>query len=214
LTEPQPLAWDMKELWLEGANLTLAVGDVLLIIADSDGTKQASIQQVTTVTPEAAANRTGVTLAKISDPSSTEAANSVAVSPPGVYVMRAASSPFGHNAPKKPVYVRGKFQNEFEEWKLDPQETPALLTLSARNDKILPGSWVVIGQFDLKDSGSEGTDPGPLNLGDLTWTWIISKAINVTHLSVARYGMAGSATLLVLEKGWKESMSFWCCCAP
>ena len=42
LTEPQTLAWDMKELWLEGVNLTLAVGDVLLIIADSGG-NQASV---------------------------------------------------------------------------------------------------------------------------------------------------------------------------
>ncbi|MGB7948704.1 MAG: hypothetical protein WCH75_13555, partial [Candidatus Binatia bacterium] len=209
LTEPQTLAWDMKELWLEGANLTLAVGDVLLIIADADGTKQASIRRVTKVTPDGAANRTGVALETISIPSLTELGASAATSPPGVYVMRAAPSPFGHNAPKKPVYnAHGEFQNEFVEWQLDGLENPLFLMLSARNEKILPGSWLVIGQFDLKDSGSAGVPSEPLELADLTYTWIVSKVVSVTHLSVARYGMAGSGTWLLLDKGWNRSNEY------
>ena len=203
LTEPQTLTWDMTVLWLAGANITLSVGDMLMIIADADGTKQAAIRRVTKVTPDAAANRTGVELGTISIPELTELSDGVVNSPSGVSVMRAAGSPFGHNAPQEPKYSGGEFQG-FEEWQLDKFEHPNLLTLSARNDKILPGSWVVIGQFDLKDSVAEGAPSEPLDLGDLTWTWIISKVVNVTHLSVARYGMAGSGTLLVLEKGWKR----------
>ena len=205
LTEPQTLVWDMTELWLEGATLNLVVGDVLLIIADDGGSKQAAIKRVSAVGPDVAANRTTVMLTKISGPVHTEMSDGVVNSPPGVYVLRAAVSPFGHNAPKKPVYnEHGRFTNEFIEWPLDIFETPAVLTLSARNDKILPGSWVVIGQFDLKESGSGGIATEPLSLEDLTWTWIISKALSVAHLSVARYGMAGNATLVALEKGWKR----------
>ena len=97
LTETQTLAWDMKQLWLEGVNLTLSVGDVLLIIADAAGTKQASLQRVTKVSADANANRTGVTLAAISTTAQTVIADS-----PGVFVMRTIASPFGHNAPLKP----------------------------------------------------------------------------------------------------------------
>ena len=204
LTEPQSLAWDMKMLWLEGANITLSTGDVLLIIADADGVKNAAIRLVTKVTPDAAANRTEVALGTISIPSMTELSDSVADNPPGVFVMRASTAPFGHNAPKESIYTSGGTFDEFKEWQLDQYEQTNLLTLSARNDKILPGSWVVIGQFDLKDSSAEETPPEPLDLGDLTWTWIISKVFNVTHFSVARYGLAGSGTMLVLEKGWKR----------
>jgi hypothetical protein len=179
------------------------VGDVVLIIADTNGTKQAAIRRVSNVTSDATANRTGVALATISIPSLTELSDSVAQTQSGVYVMRAAASPFGHNAPKQPVYSDGIFQNRYSEWSLEG-EYPNLLTLSARNDKIFPDSWVVIGQFDLKDAGAERTTSEPLQLEDLTWTWIISKVINITHLAVARYGMAGSGTLLFLEKGWKR----------
>ena len=97
LTETQTLAWDMKQLWLEGVNLTLSVGDVLLIIADAAGTKQASLQRVTKVSADANANRTGVTLAAISP----EPEESVTADKPGVFVMRTIASPFGHNAPKE-----------------------------------------------------------------------------------------------------------------
>ena len=133
LTETQTLAWDMKQLWLEGVNLTLSVGDVLLIIADAAGAKQASLRRVTKVSADANANRTGVTLATIST-----AAQTVARDGPGVFVMRTIASSFGHNAPLKPVYnKRGQFQNLFTEWDLEAENT-SQMTLSARNDKILP----------------------------------------------------------------------------
>ena len=188
LTEPQTLRWDMGKLWLEGGTLQLAVGDVLLIIADEEGVKQAAIQRVTTIQADAATNRTRVLLSKISDPSLTETDETVATSPPAVYALRAAPSPFGHNAPLQPHYTAKKFDGTFTEWPLDPLEGEKLLLLSTRNDKILPDSWIVIGQLEL----------------NLTPTWIVSKVLGVAHLSVARYGMAGNGTLLALSNGWKK----------
>ena len=193
LTEPQTLRWDMGELWLEGGNLQLTVGDVFLIIADEDGVNQAAIQRVTTIQADAAANRTRVLLSKISDPSLTETDEQVAITPPGVYAMRAAPSPFGHNAPLQPKYVNKKFEGTFKEWPLDPSEGEQLLLLSTRHDKVLPGSWIVIGQLEW-------------NLIEMKFTpiWIVSKVIDAVHLSVARYGIAGNGTLLALSKGWKK----------
>jgi hypothetical protein len=204
LTEPQTLAWDMEMLWLAGANIALSTGDVLLIIAETEGAKQAAIRRVAKVTPDTAANRTQVALGTISLPAMTELSDDIANGPPGVFVMRASATPFGHNAPKESTYTTDGTFDEFREWQLDPYEQTNLLTLSARNEKILPGSLVVIGQFDLKDSDAEEVLSEPLDPGDLTWTWMISKVFNVTHLSVARYGMAGSGTMLMLTKGWKR----------
>ena len=201
LTEPQTLRSDMGDVWLEGGNLQLTVGDVLFIIADADGGKQAAIQRVAEVGADASANRTRVMLTKISDPLLTEADEQVAITPPGIYAMRAAPSPFGHNAPLEPQYTGTVFNGTFLEWKFDA-ESELLLMLSTRHDKILPNSWIVIGQFDLKDPTAP--PPVPLNVEDLKWIWIVSRVIGVTHLSVARYGIAGSGTLLALSKGWKK----------
>ena len=184
----------MAELWLEGANLTLAVGDVLLIIADTAGTKQASLRRVSKVTSDANANRTGVTLAMIST-----TAQTVSTLQPGVFVMRANASPFGHNAPLKPDYETSgdsKFKGTFSEWLLDTNEDTTQLTLSARNEKILADTWAVIEQFDVDDS----------TLGIFTRKWIFSMVKEVTHLSVARYGIAGSVTRLIFEQNaWEKN---------
>lgn len=183
LSETQTLTWDMKELWLEGANFTLAVGDVLLIIADSAGTKQASLRRVIKVTPDANVNRTGVTLATISP----EPEESVTADKPAAFVMRAITSPFGHNAPKEAKFTNNTYS--YDEWLLDGAEDESQLTLSYRNEKILAGSWAVIEQDD------PGTE---------TRKWIFSKVNGVMHLSVARYGVAGSATRLMLETPWDD----------
>ena len=185
LTETQTLAWDIKELWLAGANLTLAVGDVLMIIADADGEKQASVRRVTQVSPDASANRTGVTLATIST-----TPQAVTALTTGVFAMRANAAPFGYNAPLKADYDtpanggEAKFKGTFSEWSLDDAESVTQLTLSARNDKILADSWAVVEQF-VFDS-----------VRGATRRWIFSRVDRVTHLAVARYGLAGSATRL------------------
>ena len=195
LTETQTLAWDMKQLWLEGVNLTLSVGDVLLIIADAAGTKQASLQRVTKVSADANANRTGVTLAAISTTAQTVIADS-----PGVFVMRTIASSFGHNAPLKPVYnKRGQFQNLFTEWDFEGENT-SQMTLSARNDKVFIGSWVVIEQDDPNVAKLAIIDTDPEEAKRI---WTFSQVTGVTHRSVAKYGLAGSATSLTLSETWE-----------
>ena len=105
LSETQTLTWNMTQVWLAGVNLTLAVGDVLLIIADAAATKQASLRRVTKVSPDAGANRTGVTLTTISH----HRPQTVTADSSGVFVMRTIASPFGHNAPLKPKYDRRSY---------------------------------------------------------------------------------------------------------
>lgn len=191
LTEPQTLTWDMKEIWLEGATLNLAVGDVLLIIADEDGTKQAAIQRMAAITLDAAANRTRVALAKISVPPRTETSESVSTSPPGVYVMRAAPSPFGHNAPKEAIYKKDGTFRKFQEWDLHGERRNEI-TLSSRNDKLFDGSWIVIEQ-DHPD------DP------DGARQWIFASIKNITHLSMAKYGMAGNTSRVKFDAFWNRN---------
>ena len=183
LTEAQSLAWNSTELWLEGAGLNLNIGDSLLIVAAAGATKQASLRRVTKIDPNADANRTRVNLATISSAAVTVTANK-----PGVWVMRAVASPFGHNAPLKPNYSAGVFQNTFSEWSLDG-ETDDKITLSARHEKILAGSWLV-----LEQDNSAGT----------ARVWIFAKANGVSHLSLAKYGIAGNGTRLTLSTPWQK----------
>jgi hypothetical protein len=182
LTEAQSLAWNITELWLEGASLNLNIGDSLLIIAAAGATKQASLRRVTKVEPDANANRTRVNLATIST-----AVVAVTNDKLGVWVMRTVASPFGHNAPLKPNYSGGVFQNTFSEWSLDG-ETDDKITLSARHEKILTGSWLVIEQ-----DNSAGT----------ARVWIFAKANGVSHRSLAKYGIAGNGTRLSLSTPWQ-----------
>jgi hypothetical protein len=185
LTETQTLAWDMTELWLAGANVTVTVGDLLLIVAPNGSGYDASIRRVTVVESSREADRARVFLATIST-----SAGSVSASKPGVYVMRSTVSPFGHNAPLQPQYSSGVFQGTFSEWALDGAELDSLLTLSSRNDKILDNSFVVIEQDD-PDSGSR--------------MWTFATVTAVTHRSVARYGLAGNGTRLSLSTGWTKN---------
>ena len=185
LTETQTLAWNMTELWLAGANVTVTVGDLLLIVAPNGSGYDASIRRVTVVESSREADRARVFLATIST-----SAGSVSASKPGVYVMRSTVSPFGHNAPLQPQYSSGVFQGTFSEWALDGAELDSLLTLSSRNDKILDNSFVVIEQDD-PDSGSR--------------MWTFATVTAVTHRSVARYGLAGNGTRLSLSTGWTKN---------
>jgi Baseplate J-like protein len=194
LTESQTLAWDMTELWLEGANLLLTVGDLLLLHAPNQtGGFDASLRRVTKVTPDAAGNRTSVLLDQVSD-----APQAVGTNSPAVFVMRSLVSPFGHNAPEEAIYVNGKI-DRFQEWPMD-DEAEERITLSSRNEKILKDSWVVI----------EQDEPAVLNLttidADPERIWKFSSVNQVTHRSVAKYGMAGNATRLVLDKPWEKGV--------
>ena len=135
LTDSQTLVWNMTELWLDGVNVTLAVGDLLLIVAEKVGGFEASLRRVTAVRADAATDRTGLSLSAISMSAAT-----VTAARPGVYTMRTIASPFGHNAPLAPQYnSSGVFQGTFSEWKLDTNEPVDEITLSSRYDKIQGG---------------------------------------------------------------------------
>jgi hypothetical protein len=182
LTETQVLAWDMTELWLEGANLTLAIGDVLLIATDASGVMEASLRRVTQVRPDPSANRTRLMLEEISPEP-----QPVTSSRPGVWVMRTMASPFGHNAPLEPVYDPPGVFKKFQEWALDEADKARdALTLSTRHDKILAGSWVAVERDDPFDSAVR--------------LWTFAKVKDVVHLSAARYGIAGNVTLLRFDQ--------------
>jgi hypothetical protein len=186
LSEPQTLAWDIDEIWVDGVNLSLNPGDSLLIhAANAAGGFDGSLRRVTKVQPDADAKRTHLALEEISNE-----AQPVETTQPGVWVMRTLASPFGHNAPKEAIYDGGVLDS-FSEWSLDG-ETPGKITLSSRNEKILDDSWIVIEQDDPDEEKS-------------VRLWIFSEVTRVTHLSVAKYGIAGGATRLELSRPWKRN---------
>jgi len=178
LTEPQALAWNMTELWLEGVNVGLTVGDALLIVADNGLTVEASLRRVTRIEAEIDRRNTRVWLADIST-----SAGSIAATQPGVYVMRTIASPFGHNAPLKATYANNAYS--YDEWDLDG-ETEGVLGLGSRHDKILVDSWAAVERENNFVPGSR--------------IWSFAKVTGVTHQSMAKYGMAGSATKLSFDK--------------
>ena len=185
LTETQELIWNMTSLWLEGTTLTLAVGDVLLIVVENAGTFEASLRRVTRVEPDAGLGSTDVSLVDIST-----SAGTIAATQPGVYVMRTTTAPFGHNAPMKPSFDDdGNYVPV--EWDLDDEEDDFVLLLASKQDKVFPKSWLVVEQDD-PDTTNERV-------------WIFSKVSTVSHRSVARYGIAGSVTRVGLETPWLRS---------
>jgi hypothetical protein len=184
-TESQLLSWNMTELWLAGTNVSLTVGEVLLIVTETGGGFEASVRRVTRVAPHPDHLSVQVLLATLST-----SAGTIAATKPGVYVLRSQASPFGHNAPLQPQYNdSGVFLGEFDEWALDADETVTRITLSSRNDKIMKDSFAVI----------EQDDPGN---GSRTWTFALLS--DVVHRSVARYGIAGNGTRLSLSAGWTK----------
>ncbi len=185
LTETQVLAWNMTELWLAGT-VTLTVGDVLLIVAQNGSGFDASIRCISSVAAKPDRDSTRVSLITIST-----SAGSISATRPGVYVMRSAASPFGHNAPLQPQFSGGVFQGTYSEWALDGGEQVNAITLNSRYDKILDNSFVVIEQDD------------PSN-GSRIWTF--GTVTDVTHRSVARYGVAGSGTRLNLSASWTKGL--------
>ena len=185
-TQSQSLSWNMTELWLDGTNVSLMVGEVVLIVTESGSGFDASIRRVTAVVSHPDRLSTQVRLATIST-----SAKPIAASKPSVYVLRSQASPFGHNAPLQPQYSGGVFSGTFSEWPLDANEIVTRITLSSRNDKILKDSFAVV----------EQDDPGT---GSRIWTFALVS--DVVHRSVARYGIAGNGTQLTLSAGWTKGV--------
>jgi hypothetical protein len=106
-----------------------------------------------------------------------------------VYALRAKTSPFGNNAPQQPIVPNGGGPVTYTEWKFSQTDLAhsSVLYLESVNDKIMPGSWVVIHRTD-----PDAHDPQPL----------ITPVNGVQSVSRADYLMAGKVTRLELDKAW------------
>jgi hypothetical protein len=126
----------------------------------------------------------------------------------GVYAFRTQSGPFGHAAPKRPMFAREQQAGHeterslvgYTEWLLGSDGTPptagdrdesigfessTTVTLDSARDAILPGSWIAIIRPNPKK------EPLALTL----WR---AKAVNV--VSRANYGVSARATRIDLQR--------------
>jgi len=181
LSEQQALIVDPHKLYLDGANLNLSVGDLILVMIQEPEVLRSSLSRVQQIRVDFDASRTTISLASVSGSGSSSQTHAET----GVWVMRTAATPFGHNAPLNRPITDGV--GDPEEWELlAPDAQANKLTLSTRYDKLVAGSWVFIEQ-DI----------------DSTRGWTLAKVTGVTHRSVARYGLAGSVTQLNLGTPWQ-----------
>ena len=111
-----------------------------------------------------------------------------------VHAFRVSASPFGHNAPLKPVPNNNGVPVETVEWPLfeasrikqsksdeSPAEDRTLLALDAVYEQITPGGWVVIER--------------PTHT-------IITQIESIRKVSKAAYGITGRVTELKLKTEW------------
>lgn len=119
-----------------------------------------------------------------------------------VFAMRSKAAPFGNNAPLK-VHYAGSPPSApiYTDWPIledgpigtvattVSHETDNLLFLDSANDKVLPGSWVVIDTTGV-DTSQTNVIPSP----GLQYV----KAGDVKSVSRADYGMSGKTTRIVL----------------
>jgi hypothetical protein len=116
----------------------------------------------------------------------------VAPDPTGeVHALRVQAAPFGHNAPKKAIFGEKGVIIRHDEWPLeDPEGTPGpdvmTIQLDAVYDQIIPGSWVVI-------ENPESSIPR-----------LVTRVQDARKTSVARYGLTGRVTELVLQDAWLQ----------
>jgi predicted phage baseplate assembly protein len=114
----------------------------------------------------------------------------VAPDPTGeVHALRVQAAPFGHNAPKKAIFGEKGVIIRHDEWPLeDPEGTPGpdamTIQLDAVYDQIIPGSWVVI-------ENPKSSIPR-----------LVTRVLDARKTSVARYGLTGRVTELVLQDSW------------
>jgi hypothetical protein len=118
-------------------------------------------------------------------------------SPVQVYALRAKTAPFGNNAPAQPkVPARGGGPVTYAEWKFSDSSKTDLtdqstLYLESVNDKIVPGSWVVITR----------TDPAAPKQP------FITTVKSVRSVSRADYLMGAKVTQSELDQKWLTGLS-------
>ncbi len=115
--------------------------------------------------------------------------------PVQVYALRAKTAPFGNNAPQQPSVPSGGGLVTYSEWKFPTASLdiadPSVLYLDSTNDKIVPGSWVVIRRTDSK------APPQP----------IIANINSVQSVSRADYLIGAKVTQLKLDQPWIEGFT-------
>ncbi len=96
-----------------------------------------------------------------------------------VRVLRRALPMFGHNAPPRPILI-GSHIDRYEEWNLEPGQKQ--VELDAAYEKVSAGSYTLIERA--------GVLP------------VLARIESAQPVSVARYGMAGRTTRLLIDQEW------------
>jgi hypothetical protein len=110
--------------------------------------------------------------------------------PVQVYALRSKTAPFGNNAPLQPSVPAGSSGGKvtYSEWPMVSTDlNGAVLFLESANDKIVPGSWIVVQRND-----SQAPSPQPL----------ITTIETTQTVSRADYLMSAKVTKLTLNDGW------------
>jgi hypothetical protein len=100
-----------------------------------------------------------------------------------VYALRVKAASFGNNAPQQNKVPAVGSVPIPEEWDLSDTDREFNLWLDAAYDKIVPGSWVVVGSPDMDQP-------------------LITQAFNVQSVSRSDYGIAARVTELTLGSRW------------
>ncbi|MFI5456620.1 MAG: putative baseplate assembly protein [Isosphaerales bacterium] len=99
-----------------------------------------------------------------------------------VYALRVKAAPYGNNAPKQASVITGEVPC-YHEWPLASVDAGSALSLDSTYDKIVPGSWVVIGNAGASQP-------------------LITQVNDVKSVSRSDYGMAARVTELILGQPW------------
>ena len=157
LTTPQVLDRTTRQLYLEGTNTQLQVGDAILIVGEERanflGSEQWDFRLLESVQPDTDANHTLITW---QPPLGTAQPNIVepAQIAPRLFALRQRAALFGHNAPDTRLFnfrgtKIGLIANEDGTWKnynldVNPVTAGVELDLDTVYPKIVVGSWVVL----------------------------------------------------------------------
>lgn len=114
-------------------------------------------------------------------------------SPVEVYAFRVHAAPYGHNAPSQPVVddqLRGR-RFDLQEWDLaELDRDPQVLSLDARYDRVVRGSFVAVRTFAATTT----------NLGTtFANTFALFRATDIGERARRDYGIAATTTVLKLD---------------
>lgn len=146
----------------------------------------------------------------LKDTLATAAANAkvAADNPVKVYVLRAKASPFGHNAPREPVYGNGNVlaKQPWPEWLPHPQSRAIVIEISDESDAEVSATAVDAPSAESPsrlylDRAYEQIVEGSYLVVD-TGEAKVFRANGVQTLSRHAYGVSGETTVLDLDGPW------------